>query len=475
MKFAQTAEEDVNLTSGEDSEKAGLVPALLAAATDALHDGLIVCDASGRICWINASAKKLCGITWKSCHSKTITDLIDESSFPVDGIAEAFANKSSLFYIEDSHKGADYVINIEKVLDPKTSKLCFVICFKNVDLFLRSIKSGGPSRQNSFTKTSPRIILDEELEHLVDLGMKAWTFGSRILILGESGVGKSQYARLLHEKIKATSKSFVHVNCASIPESLFESEFFGYERGSFTGAHTRGKLGLVEIAEHGTLFLDEVGDLPITCQSKILRFLDDGSYLKVGATQPRIANANIISASNRDLSQMVAQRTFRADLLFRLKTVEVRIPPLRERRSLVKSLIHEYLEYIRREYRCNVRMSRRCEDFLLGYDFPGNIRELENTLQHMAVVCHDTMDLEHLPEPAREVAMQGALPRKPSACEVDISSAAANRLTKDSSLRALVTQYERELVSKMIRLHGSKRKAAKALDVDIATIVRKSR
>jgi transcriptional regulator with PAS, ATPase and Fis domain len=282
---------------------------------------------------------------------------------------------------------------------------------------------------------------------------------------------------LLHERIKPASKSFVHVNCASIPESLFESEFFGYERGSFTGAHTRGKMGLVEIAEQGTLFLDEVGDIPITCQSKILRFLDDGTYLKVGATQPRTANVNIISASNRDLSRMVKEETFRADLHFRLKTVEVRIPPLRERRPLVKALIQEYLEYIRREHRCRVRMSQRCEDFLLNYDYPGNIRELENTLQHMTVVCDDTMDLDHLPELAREVAIQQALlARKTVASKVDAPPHPVNDMTtKHSSLRALVTQYERKLVSEMIRLHGSKRKAAKALDVDIATIVRKSR
>jgi transcriptional regulator with PAS, ATPase and Fis domain len=485
VKFAQTAEEELDVAAGRRSEEAGFAPSLLAVATDALDDGLIVCDAKGRICWINASAKKLCGINWKSCLNKTIANLVDESSFPVDGIAEAFANKSSLSYIEDSHTGADFIIDIDKILDPRTSGLFFVICFKNVDLFVSSIKNGGPSKNSSsslakisdYNKNIQRIVLDEELEHLINLGIKAWTFGSRILISGESGVGKSQYARLLHERIKPASKSFVHVNCASIPESLFESEFFGYERGSFTGAHTRGKMGLVEIAEQGTLFLDEVGDIPITCQSKILRFLDDGTYLKVGATQPRTANVNIISASNRDLTRMVKEETFRADLHFRLKTVEVRIPPLRERRPLVKALIQEYLEYVRREHRCRVRLSQRCEDFLLNYDYPGNIRELENTLQHMTVVCDDTMDLDHLPEPAREVATQQALlAGKTIASKADAPPHPFNDMTtKHSSLRALVTQYERKLVSEMIRLHGSKRKAAKALDVDIATIVRKSR
>lgn len=479
MKFAPTAREELEVASGQPSGEAGLATSLLAVAADALHDGLIVFDAMGRICWINASAKKLCAINWKSCLDKTIANLVDESSFPMDGIAEAFANKSALFYIEESHRGADHIVDIEKILDPKTSGLFFVVSMRNVDLFMRSLKNSASSlaKASKSNKKIPHIILDDDLEHLINLGVKAWKFGSRILISGESGVGKSQYARLLHERIKPALKSFVHVNCASIPESLFESEFFGYERGSFTGAHTKGKMGLVEIAEQGTLFLDEVGDIPITCQSKILRFLDDGSYLKVGATRPCTANVNIISASNRDLSQMVKAKTFRADLHFRLKTVEVRIPPLRERRPLVTSLIKEYLAHIRREHGHKVQMSQRCEDFLVNYDYPGNIRELENTLQHMTVLCDETMDLDHLPEPAREVAFQQVLlARKTAASEVNAAPRPMSDLkAKHASLRALVSKYERGLVSEMIRFHGSKRKAAKALGVDIATIVRKSR
>ena len=146
VKFAQTAEEESDVASGQALGGSWACPSLLAVATDALDDGLIVCDAKGRICWINASAKKLCGINWKSCLNKTIANLVDESSFPVDGIAEAFANKSSLFYIEDSHPGADYIIDIEKILDPRTSGLFFVVCLKNVDLFVRSIKKEGRPR-----------------------------------------------------------------------------------------------------------------------------------------------------------------------------------------------------------------------------------------------------------------------------------------------------------------------------------------
>ena len=178
---------------------------------------------------------------------------------------------------------------------------------------------------------------------------------------------------------------------------LFELEFFGYERGSFTGAHTRGKMGLVEIAEHGTLFLDEVGDIPITCQSKILRFLDDGSYLKVGATQPRTANVNIISSSNRDLSQMVKEEAFRADLQFRLKTVEVN--PASARTAAVSEGTHTRVSRVPQK---GTWVQSSNESALRGLPaelrLPGRHTRAGEYLQHMTVVCDDTMDLDHLPE-----------------------------------------------------------------------------
>ena len=412
MKFTRRAKDEIDIAFGKPVGRTEILPSLFGMATDALLDGVIVCDQDGKIIWINASARKTCRLKWSSCHNKSIASLVNDSVFPVDGIAEAFANNASMTYIEESHLDSDYIVDIKWIKEPETAKSLFVICIKNINLFLKTVKSEklekdfSPSQVTSpgSRQTFRHTVVDDDLERLINLGVKACAYGSRILITGESGVGKSQYARMLDKRVNRTGKSFVHVNCASIPESLFESEMFGYESGSFTGAHAKGKKGLVEIAEQGMLFLDEVGEIPISCQSKILRFLDDGSYMKVGGTKPRQANVHIVSATNRDLQKLVEEEKFRADLYFRLKTVEVRIPPLRERRALIDALVRRYLEYVEEVHGRKVGISKRCEQFLDLYEYPGNIRELENALQHMAILCDETMDLEHLPDLAREAA-----------------------------------------------------------------------
>ena len=430
MKFTQQGNVELDIAYGRPVARTEIAPSLFASATDALHDGIIVCDQEGTIVWINESAQKTCRVEWSSYHGKSIKCLVDDSIFPMDGIAEAFANNASMVYVEESHLGSDYIVEIRRIMEPEAARLLFVICFKHVNAFLQIVEKEkldrnfasslvtSAERRENFSNT----VFDDDLERLMSLGVKAWTYGSRILITGESGVGKSQYARLLGKKINRSSKGFTHVNCASIPETLFESELFGYEAGSFTGAHAKGKKGLVEIADKGTLFLDEVGEIPVGCQSKVLRFLDDGSYMKVGATKPRQANVYIISATNRNLREMVEKEKFRIDLYFRLNTVEVRIPPLRERRALVKALTRRYLDYVEQVHGRNIGMTKRCEQFLDLYQYPGNIRELENALQHMAILCDGKMDLEHLPEGAREAAEKcGCMPERATDHSIDTS------------------------------------------------------
>ena len=490
MKFTQQASEKLDVVYGRPVGRTDISPSLFAVATDALHDGLVVCDQEGTIIWINASARKSCRVEWSSCYGKSIKCLVDNSIFPMDGIAEAFANNASMVYVEESHRGSDYIVDIKRIIEPESRKLLFVICFKNVNSFLRLLKNEKPDLNFvSSLATRPErrenlshVVFDDDLERLMSLGVKAWTYGSRILITGESGVGKSQYARLLGKKINRSGKGFIHVNCASIPESLFESELFGYEAGSFTGAHAKGKKGLVEMAEKGTLFLDEVGDIPVGCQSKILRFLDDGSYMRVGATKPRQASVYIISASNRNLREMINEDRFRVDLYFRLNTVEVRIPPLRERRALVKALTQRYLEYVEKVHGRDIGLTQRCEQFLDLYEYPGNIRELENALQHMAILCDDKMDLVHLPEGAREAADKwGCMPQRTtdhsgqSSVRTISSRPVGAASVAPATLKEIVGKWERDLVIKTIQEHGSKRKAARVLGVDIATVVRKSR
>lgn len=210
-----------------------------------------------------------------------------------------------------------------------------------------------------------------------------------VLLLGETGTGKELLARALHERSRRSPRPFVPVNCAAMPEHLVESEMFGHERGAFTGAHLR-KAGRFELAHRGTLFLDEVGDLPLNAQAKLLRVLQDGEVNRVGATQPTKVDVRVIAATNRDLARNVAARTFRDDLFYRLSVFPIRLPPLRERLDDIPQLAAHLVE------RCANQLGKRITeidqqalDTLLAYSWPGNVRELQNVLERAVLLARD--------------------------------------------------------------------------------------
>lgn len=204
-----------------------------------------------------------------------------------------------------------------------------------------------------------------------------------VLIYGETGTGKELMARLVHELSPRKTGQFVEVNCAAIPENLFESELFGHIKGAFTGA-TRNKQGLFAFAQKGTIFLDEIGELPEHLQAKLLRVLQEQKMTPVGALQPVEVDVRIVAATNRDLREMIEQGGFRQDLYFRLNVFEVHLPPLRERREDIPDLVNLFME----KYRVKpVRISSEAMDMLVKYDWPGNVRELEHIIQRLVTLC----------------------------------------------------------------------------------------
>jgi two-component system response regulator AtoC len=208
---------------------------------------------------------------------------------------------------------------------------------------------------------------------------------SPVLLLGETGAGKEVLARHLHE-LTCPSAPFVHVNCAALPDTTFESELFGHERGAFTDARS-ARRGLVEVASGGTLFLDEIGELPLPLQAKLLTFLDSGRFRRLGGTTELQSSARVVAATNRDLQGQIAEGTFRGDLWYRLSVFRVEIPPLRQRREDVLNLADGILEQLRRELgRKAVSLSQQARARLEAYPFPGNVRELHNVLERAMVL-----------------------------------------------------------------------------------------
>ncbi|HEC97275.1 MAG TPA: sigma-54-dependent Fis family transcriptional regulator [Nitrospirae bacterium] len=209
---------------------------------------------------------------------------------------------------------------------------------------------------------------------------------SRVLIMGESGSGKELVARLIHEKSPRAHRSFVEVNCAAIPAELIESELFGHEKGSFTGAYER-KKGKFELADGGTLFLDEVGDMSLQTQAKVLRIIETQEFQRVGGNKNISVDVRIVSATNKDFNEEVANGNFREDLFFRLNVIPLNVPPLRERKEDIPILVEYFLQSIAREYGRPVKkITRRALDLFIGYNWPGNVRELRNSIERLIIM-----------------------------------------------------------------------------------------
>ena len=237
-----------------------------------------------------------------------------------------------------------------------------------------------------------------KMAELINLTGRVADSKASVLIQGESGTGKELFARLIHTLSPRSHKPLITVNCGALPESIIESELFGHERGAFTGAHQR-RIGRFEQADGGSLFLDEIGELSLLVQIKLLRFLQEGEYQRVGGNQNLKADVRIISATNRDLDEGVKKGAFREDLLFRLNVITMKIPPLRERRDDIPALVDYFLRSFARENRKKIEgITREAKDLLMKYDYPGNVRELENIIERAVVISRGPLiSTEDLP------------------------------------------------------------------------------
>jgi Nif-specific regulatory protein len=256
----------------------------------------------------------------------------------------------------------------------------------------KSLKSEIAAKSNNFFSVS-RSAAMVEVKQLIK---KVAPTKATVLLLGESGTGKTLVARIIHELSTRSGFAFVKVNSAALPDNLLESELFGYEKGAFTGA-TDSKIGRVEEADGGTIFLDEIGELSLPLQAKLLRFLQDKEFERLGSTKTRKVDVRIIAATNKDLEAAVENGSFRQDLYYRLNVFPVRIPPLRERKDDIEGLIHFFSEKLCREYGWELKFTHSSMEALEKYNWPGNVREMENLVERLAIIMENkTIDLKDI-------------------------------------------------------------------------------
>lgn len=253
------------------------------------------------------------------------------------------------------------------------------------------------TREDSLTPFDEIIGESPQLTDILDLTRRVASTDAPVLILGESGTGKELIARAIHYHGSRKDKPFIAQYCGALADNLLESELFGYKKGAFTGA-TTDKPGLLEAADRGSFFLDEIADVSLEIQTKLLRFLQEGEFRRVGDTKLRNVNTRIIAATNKDLEQMVTNEVFRQDLFYRLNVVTIRMPPLRERQDDIPILAEHFLKkYVDRYHKPVSKFSQRAMEAMLNHDWPGNIRELENTIQRGVTLCEErSIDPEHL-------------------------------------------------------------------------------
>jgi DNA-binding NtrC family response regulator len=313
-------------------------------------------------------------------------------------------------------------------------------------------------RQPSDEAQSSLVYKSGLMDGLVTLAESAARADSTVVITGESGTGKDVLARFIHARSSRADALMIAVNCAALPESLFESEFFGHERGAFTGA-TSTKRGLIEAADSSTLFLDEVGEMPLQTQVKLLRFLEEGRFRRVGSTRDRDADVRVVAATNRNLADDVSAGRFRADLFYRLNVISLHVPPLRQRREDIPVLVEHFLAVFRERFnRPALDLSAEARARLASYDWPGNVRELRNALERAtALAAADLVEADQLLPP-------------------DAASPGDAQTPAPDAAPITLEQLERQHILRVLEQAGGNReRAAAVLGISARTLYRKLR
>ena len=320
------------------------------------------------------------------------------------------------------------------------------------------------------TKTEDFVFNSKAMKNVLDEILKVSRYDCNVIIFGDTGVGKEKVANLIQKNSDRKMQPFVKINCGAISPSLIESEFFGYEKGAFTGANASGKKGYFELANNGVMFLDEIGELPLDMQAKLLRVIQDGEFYRVGGTTPVKTNVRIISATNRDLEKLVEEGKFRRDLYYRLNVVPIRIPRLGDRPEDIPVLVNHFLGKYGEKFGTSRKISESAMDYLKKLPWPGNIRELENSVQRLIISSkgEDITLMDVMRETHGEIFGESFM-------GTDEDEETGREMDREIDLQTAVNEYEKGLIKHACEKYGSTRKAAKAIGISQTQLVRKKK
>lgn len=425
---------------------------------DLLDVGVIYTDESGKIERSNKTAQEYFSKN-KISKGTNIKNIVSMS--PV-GIVDTVKNKD-FNYSEKERKFHGFYSIHPIIYDNETKGYVFTIT-ELEELISVFSNIAGKSREITFDNI---ISENSEMANIINHAKQFARGNSSVLIQGESGTGKELFARAIHNASPRRDFPFIAVNCSALPENLIESELFGYEEGSFTGAKKGGNLGKFELAGKGTIFLDEIGDMPLHLQSKLLRVLQEKNFTRVGGNKFIVMEARVISATNKTLETMVAESEFREDLYFRLNVIPILLPPLRERKDDIMILSNVFLRKFSNQFGKEVKyFENDLVEFLTDYTWPGNIRELENTVEYLVNITDG------------DLCRKSDLPKRLVKCSPDIErTKSPTGLKEKASVVMTIDEVEKREIQKALEIYGKNSagidKAAEALNIGRATLYRK--
>ena len=432
------------------------------------YDGIYITDGNAKTIMINKSYERITGLNREVLMGKNMSELVEKHIISESATLAVLKNKKVVTLHQQFNSGKCALVTGTPFFDKEKNIKMVVTNVRDItDLQKLREKISESQSQNEKYKvlieelnkqiTGNECIIaeDEEMLNLLLLAKRVAKVDTTVMIYGETGAGKEIVAKYIYNKSLRKNKPYIKVNCGAIPENLMESEFFGYTDGAFTGALKGGKIGIFESANTGTLLLDEIGELPISMQVKLLRVLQEGEIEKIGSNSMIKVDVRIIASTNRDLEQMVKQGTFREDLYYRLNVVPLKVLPLRERKSSILPLVQSFLELFNKKYGMNKEISKDAFRYLYEYSWPGNVRELKNLLERVIVTSpDDVITSKDLPLHIFENSFSGAS-------------------HEGRTLSSAVARVEKEIILNAYEKHKNVRKAAEELGIDPSTFVRK--
>ncbi|MFA5523735.1 MAG: sigma 54-interacting transcriptional regulator [Tissierellales bacterium] len=446
--------------------------ALLKAILDSIHDGVYILNGNGEFILVNKSVEDITQYERNKLYGVKATDLVKKGLLDYSITEKVINSKEGITELQTTYGPVvkEVMVTSIPILDDKNNIKYIVANLRDITELNRIKMEREAAKRlieeynleqlkNEYVKNNI-IAKSNAMKNVLDFSKRASQSSSTIVLYGESGSGKEVIAKFIHSVSPRKKEPFISINCAAIPANLLESELFGYDKGAFTDADKKGKIGLFELADNGTLLLDEINSLPLVLQGKILKFIETQELTRVGSTKVKKIDVRMIAATNEDLKAMVSKGDFRKDLYFRLNVIPIEIPPLRKRKEDILPLCTFFLDSFNRDNKINKKLSSSVLDVLESYEWPGNVRELRNIIERLVVMClNDVITLDDLPP--------SLINKNDRNTDYNI---VVNKLVP---LKNLVDEAEKTLFLKAVEELKTTRKVAEALDISQTSVVRK--